>query len=477
MSFHNTKITFLLTCLFAFPFSLRAEIITLNSQKVKEIALVQNLNIQQAILDQKKNTFELERAKSIYDTTLQAHYQYYRDNSDRTISVFGTQTRTTDFGADILQQTPWGMGLTASYKNIKESSNSPFVTLNPLYNSTVSATASQSLLKNSFGYQTRKNITAVKKQVESFDLATQAKIDALLFEVLAHYYNLYWAYKNLAYEKEALDLAKSLYKANINKKELGIIENSDLSGFNANANAREAAYLEAKNIYTAALETLRYDLSLSPNDTLKLADEKNIFALPSQNEALTQAMTHRSDYLALKKELEAHKIILSIKRNALWPQLDVNASLALNGVDSSYSNANNKIDNVNEAWGVGTNFKIPLQNRFSRAEASMAKMDKTKKVFEVKNKEQEIYKNVTESLTRYKNRMARLKAAKAATQNYSATFTGEKEKFEQGRSSSDTLIRTQNDLTNYKKQELNAKMDLMLSQTELLFVQGKLTNY
>lgn len=465
-------------------FSLAKKPLILNANKVKDVALSKNVSIQIASVDQEIGEQDLPAAKSIYDTTLTARASYLNDKNRRVSTVFGTTTTTTVYDVGIFQKTPLGTEVSASFLNQRDSSNSVFSTVNPAYESAVEFTLRQPVAKNFFGFADRNQIQLVKKQIEALDHYTKSKIESAVYQSLVDYWTYYFHYHNVIFERETVLQARELYLSNKMKKDIGLIEESDLYAFAANSNIRENSWLRAQDTLTNAKELLRQDLGIPPSAALRPGKE-NISARKTNltfQDILMTALAHRPDYLALKADLEATHLDVAIKKNSRWPQIDLVASLNLNGIDldpvnPSYGDSIKDIGNGNPAWKVGMEFSFPIQNRYQRSEYKKSAFQKGRKIFEIKDKEQEIVRQAKQTLTKIKTARARLRVTSQAKSNEFQKLKGERVKYEQGRSDSDTLIRFQNDFISAKQLHLQAQYDYQIALIDLAFIQGSILDY
>ena len=464
----------LLVLLF-FPFIATAETIVLTSDAVKNTALEKNLEVQLASLDQEIGEQDLPAVQSIYDMTLSARAVHLQDKLERTTIVFGTETNTTNYDISLSQKTPLGTELGLGFLNQRETTDSAFATVNPSFDSEVAMTLRQPVAKNAFGFVDRKKIQLVKKQLEALDYTVKSRIEAAVYKTLTDYWLFYRAHHlgNLA--NESLAKARKLYDANVRKKEMGLIEPPDLYAFAANHNIQQNNQLITQDLLSSATETIRMDLSFSSGEKPRPGQEnfgkKKDSAL---DEALLQAFETRPDYLALKKEVEALNLKVALNKNSRWPQIDVVSSLTLNGIDNGYGQAVEDIGDGHPAWSVGMEFAFPLQNRASRSDAKKSELERVKKIVELKRKEQEITRQVTEKTAQLKHAEKRLTATRMASDNQYKKMAGEMQKYDRGRSDSDTVIRYQNDYIETKKLALDAEVNYALTALDLEFVTGKL---
>src|SRR5262245_54618637 len=128
-------ITFCAFLLFSVPVC--AETLTLTEEKVIDLFLEKNLEIQLAEADRKISETEIQKAKSAFDTTLNSRIDYLINKKDQAIPLFGTDNRTLNFDVEASKSFPTGTRAEAFWRNHRESTNSSFAVLNPFYEPTL----------------------------------------------------------------------------------------------------------------------------------------------------------------------------------------------------------------------------------------------------------------------------------------------------------------------------------------------------
>lgn len=471
------KIALILFLILNFINPSNAKEIRLSEAKVIEETIKKNLDIKITQTQLEEFKYELPSAKSIYDTNLAFKFSYYEDRSERISAAFGTETNNTQWNLSASQLTPLGTQMTVAFLNDRDRTNSIFANDNLLYNSRFETTLRQPISQNYFGYQNRKGIQSVKEQIKAIEFQSRYQLDTILFRVLTTYWQSYASYFNLQFESEAWNKAKELYTSNQKKEEIGLIEGSDLYAFAANQNIRESLYIEAKNNLLSSTQDLKTELRIAPNDKIRLSNESfKKEPVLSPEAALKKAFENRGDYLSLKRELESLNLQVKIKKNSRWPQVDLVASLTVNGIDPDYENAFDDIGDGNPAWGTGIEFSIPITNRKARSSYQQSKFQKYRKLLELKRKEDEIKTEVIEKIEIYKNSLRKMNITSQARQNQYQKLKGELKKYEQGRSDSDILIRFQNDYIDSKRIALQAQVDYKIALLEMKKSQGVLTS-
>ncbi|EKD41384.1 MAG: Outer membrane protein [uncultured bacterium] len=457
------------------PLSAESKII-LSHAKVKELALAQGLEAELAQNQKQSALYGVMQTRSLYDTLLKAKLHYVQDKLEQSTAVFGTDNKTFIYNTELSQNTALGTNVGVGFLNTKTQTNSLFTTTPSAYDSQIYASIRQPLAKNFMGYLNRKEIEKAIKQAQALEAGAQSRLQGYVFQALGYYWQLYLFEQNLSFEKEAFEMADKLYQANHKKKDLGIIEAADLSAFAANRDTRKSLLLGAQSDLIKARENILNALNLFDQNSIPVTSQETFrnIKLTSLEFMLKQAFDNRPDYQARKRELEMTDISLKMAKNKLWPELDVLASLNLNGVDSKSSSALENIGDGHPKWQVGMEFAFPLQNRSSRSQVKLSEFDKKNKILEFKKTENEIIKQIKTSYQNYKIAFQKIGVLQSAITNQRARYSEEIARFEQGRSDSNAVIKAEEDLIGARQMLLKAKVDFRFALVDLEFAQGKI---
>ena len=213
---------------------------------------------------------------------------------------------------------------------------------------------------------------------------------------------------------------------------------------------------------------LRNDLDLEKET--KIVPKKITFPkikTPDFPQAMTTALDKRADYKASQTLLEYENINVSLKKNSRWPELDLFSTLALNGVDSRYTHSLQEAftgDHPN--WILGLNLSVPLENRLARSEHSQAKLEKVKALLQVKQMENQIRQEIDVSLRGVSLKKKRLSMSHKISSLQEKKWQSELKRYKIGKSSSDLVIRYNNDYLLAEQEYLQALLEAHLARLD-----------
>ncbi len=435
-----------------------AETVSLTERRVIALALEQNLSVLAAGEDREIGRTGIQGAKSVYDTQLSFKADHLIDKRDQAIPLFGTDNRTTNWNLGLARAFPTGTRAGLNWTNQRNSTNSPFATLNPYFEPTVEFALRQPVLKNTFGKQDRGGVALAKKRFEEIDFLSRRRVLEAVYGVLFDYWAWVTNKANAAVTETSVTEARRFEAIAVQKKIFGLYETTDVLAARANRMQMENQLTEAARQRDDALGRLRRGLNFSDAEDVRASD-----AIPvstdarGREDALASAMANRSDYAAARARVEAKKIELALARNRKWPQLDLVSSLRLNGVDASYGGSLGEIGAADHpAYFFGGEFAWPIENRLARSEARRADHEKKKALFDLKDVENRVAQEVEERWREARSTSQQVTNSREIERVQGEKWSLELEKYRVGRSSSDLVVRYQEDYLAARRQTLAA---------------------
>lgn len=451
--------------------------IDLSFQLISELALKNSLDVQIARYDAYVKRTELKKAESIFDTFLDLEANYSHDKKDTLTTLVGTEKKDITYSVGLTKKLPTGTTLSFEADSIKEKTNSQFTTLNPSYESLTKASVKQELGKNFFGLADRADIKVTKLDIENSDFSSLDKIEQFLFAAQEAYLNFLRIDKEFSIRGDMLAKAKQLFQIYENKFSLGIAEKPELLAIKALVKRRiselEVASLErlkAKNNLFFLLNISKINKEIKAVDDLFIQTEK-----VDLYQALREAINYRRDYKQIKNELKKNNIQVAVKRNALWPEIDLEASFARNNIGGSYSDSiNNFADESHNDISVGVTVKIPLENNKAQAELKAVELQGKKDLVLFKKIERLILKDINNKVSDVNSYFSQIKTNQEIVEIQQEKLTLEKKRLKVGLSSADIIIDYHQDLLESRLSLVNSLFKYRVSIIDLELAKNSL---
>jgi len=441
---------FIITLNITIPsFCQQRKTISASIDEISKLALENNFEIQMAKYDAYIKQNDLDADESIFDTVILASATYEKDKLKPASTLAGTENTYYDYNFGLEKKLSTGTTLEAGFLNEKDTTDSPFVSLNPAYETTGKLKLTQEMGKNFFGLIDRGDIKITKLDIENSDYTSLEKIENYLADAQKAYWSLTLTSHSLKIQNEMLDTALNLQKINQKRLKTGLVENPQSFASDANVKKRQEGVLTAINTKFLAMSDLLYRLNLRESVVIEPADELGfeMKEMPDYAETLKSAFGHRRDYSKAKNDLIAKGIKLEMKQNNMWPEVNLELSLIRNGLDDKFSKAFGDVFSENNPeYYVGIDFKLPLENRLAKSALSTAELEKAKAILEVKRVERRLLADINNALNTLNTANNKQKLAAEIVGLQKKKLSAEQERYSAGRSDSDTIIRYQDDL-------------------------------
>ena len=418
-----------------------------------------------------------------------------------------TPSSTVFNGADILQADSGDLGLTLSQKimiggsvnitldNSRNSSNSRFSSINPRYNSQLTFSLSQPLLKGFGTTATKWNIyIAHNSQKKSLFALKQQVIDQI-YSAEQAYWNLVYSHQNLAVMEKSLQLAKDLLKQNEIQVRVGVSAPMDILTAQAEVAARESDVLQASSQIQTYEENLRLILNLSqmpeaivPGDKPQFSPVKADF-----NDFLQTALEKRPDIEQVRLDLASKNIEVRYYRNQMLPDLQLTATYYTTGLSGTPQNVTNiltggstsssvvgnlsdslrdALKNLYKNYSIGLQLNVPIINTSAKADLTQARLGLAQSLLTLKKTESTIYSEVKQIIMDLETTAKIVEANRISRELADQKLAAEQKKLSVGLSTNYLVLQYQRDFANAQIAELKSLIDYSLALSRVNKVLG-----
>jgi len=377
-----------------------ARTVEFSLEEITQAALQSNFDIQLTKYDAWIARTDKNVARSIYDTIFEAEVEYRDNQRKQTSTISGSKTVDNDYNIGFSKKLPSGTTVSVDLDNNRHFTNSTFTTSPLTHDSTLGVTVDQDLGKNLFGIQDRGDVKITLIDIENSEYTSLEKIEESVAEVQKAYWDLVLQVENVKINEAMVAEAKKLYDLHQEQLQTGLVEIAEAIASEANYKTRKNALLlaqnrvKAKNNILKLLLNIEDDIAIDPTEDFELpvAEEQLLFSLK-------QAFENRQDYKKAHNEIRSRDITLSMKKNNLWPEINLTATFEKNGLGDHFKHAVTEItefDNPNLFAGLTVTF--PLENREARGQLKAAELEKAKTLLELKLLERQIATEVMDQV-------------------------------------------------------------------------------
>ena len=274
-------------------------------QRLEQVAF----DYQLAVLEAKILETQGDGLLGVYDPTINAQLGYRLDASDPVNAVFGTRNDTLSYTTNIQKNFKYGTALEFGFLGSSQSSNSPFVALDPAIDNQWYLKLRQSLWKDGLGKNIVREIKALESRAQGSKILSQRRKEVLLGSVLLNLIQLQYSNQEQLILTKAYQRALDLYDNTKNRRRLGVANKSDVMASSANVLAREQNVQQSKNQYKNAcrevLYLLAYDL-----DQYNCEKSDQRYLIIWQVLEQTNQKQHYREVEKLKKDMIAQQLII-----------------------------------------------------------------------------------------------------------------------------------------------------------------------
>ena len=221
---------------------------------------------------------------------------------------------------------------------------------------------------------------------------------------------------------------------------------------------------QAENDVKTATQDLLQIIGLDPDMVLAVPSDVNLdkISAPSIDAAITQALNHNAQYIALKMAIRAdERSYLLAKNQQLW-QLDMSASIqagAATGVDSqSVAGLRGLYNGNNISQSAGITLTIPLRDISRRSQLIAAKIHLEKDRINLIAAKRALITMIKNTINTIQSQAKRYALAKRQVELATQSYELEKRKQQAGIASGLDVNNTQNQLIQAQIGLINAKI-------------------
>ncbi len=182
---------------------------------------------------------------------------------------------------------------------------------------------------------------------------------ALINKVKAAFYENVMRQRNVKFNQEILGISQRILNLITSRYEIGLSAEIDVMTARIEMNRGRQDVLSS----IKALEGVRKELKdlLGMVDQVSVTDQLEAERIPIEvEEAVSLALRHNRQLLALKNEIEKQELAVKVASNHLLPQVDLFTSLKQTGWGSSFDDAR---DLQSKEYQVGLILSYPLYNK------------------------------------------------------------------------------------------------------------------
>ena len=334
----------------------------------------------------------------------------------------------------------------------------------PEYTTVLGFTVTQPLLRN-FGPAANLaelRIARLQKKIGWYEW--QQQIITSLAQSLSLYFDLIYAAENLRVRQSAVHTARMLERQNIRRVEAGKMRPSDVWEAQTSVANNADLALRAMNAFIETQNQLKAKILSSetiaagPTGRLEPTDDLEIPPVQlDRDRFIREAFNKRPEYLRVQSVVEQEGIKVRYARNQVYPQVDLQASYGLTGLEGSFGNSfNDTFTTGGPALTVGVVVSIPLGSVKERAGLQAAKYRQEQSSLSLHKVSSDMVLDIETALSIFRTTKEQVSAAAETTRTARLTAEAQEKLLEEGRATTFDVVRLQNDFADARTRELAA---------------------
>src|SRR5205085_1195369 len=336
------------------------------------LALANNKDINIARIDVEMAGFVVRAAQGAYDPRLQTEVDYQRSTVPTASLIGGANGTTTSSGITgdvrVTGNSPLlGGSYALDFNAARSTTNNQFVSLNPQYPTTLTATYTQPLLRGLRIDENRRQIEVARRNVTLSDTQFRQRVIDIITRVQQSYWDLVFALRNLQVQIDAVKQARLQLESNRRQVEQGTLAPIDVvaaqtqvATFEQNVYSAQEAVTRAEN----ALKSLILPDRRAPLWSQAILPTSPVTLEPPRiplDQAVTTALANRPEVEQVATNAEINRINTRFFRDQTKPQLDLVASYSAAGL------AGTQLQRGDNPFTAGNTLIIERLNQLSTA--------------------------------------------------------------------------------------------------------------
>jgi HAE1 family hydrophobic/amphiphilic exporter-1 len=411
----------------------------------------------------------------------------------------------------------WGGTYKLDFSSARQTSDSTFLTINPVFPTSLSLNLTQPLWRGLMFDDNRHRIEVAKKNIALSDAQLRQRVIEIVSQAIQYYDELDYAYRNLAVQIEAVRLAEQQDASNRRQVDQGLLAPVDvvqtqtqIATFQQNVFLAQNALTSAENALKAIMLVDRNDLmwgmALIPDQAAEPRPE-----LPALDAAVKEALAARPEIQEASISVDVNQIDARLTKEQAKPQIDAYATLGVAGLaghvippsasnpfSAAFAPLVNQINTLSTQAGiaplgpisfgsaavppvlvggygqsigaigsgefttaiVGVNISLPVRNRTALAAEAVSVAEGKRLAMQKRQVELAVEQDVRNALQAMSSAEARLDAAATAQRYAEEQYRSEQRQFQAGTSTVFLVLQRQTDLIAARTREVRAEADM-----------------
>lgn len=446
-------------------------------------ALENNLDLKAKLIDPVIAAEGVSQEQAKFEAVFSGSINYSKTISPvaLTLDVTGNiyERLYTDLGVNIPLRS--GGEIKIDLIDTQSETNSFYSTFNPSYDSDLSASISQPLLKNAGKRVNEHGIRIAEYNAQITDAQTKLKAIYLIADVDRYYWKLYAARKLLDVRRQQYELAKALYDETEVLVRVGTSAEIDMIRTRAEVAGKLEAIINAENSVRNIERYLKKMLNRpgleaeTVTELIPVTEPDPVHYEFNRQDMTAKAIENRMDLLALELQLAQSSDNISYYKNQTLPSLSLQYKYNMSGLGAARGDSYDMLkDNDFHDHSVTMGISIPIGNKAAKSRLRGARYERVQRLASRDAKKEEIKSDVLNQIDTLEANWQRILACRQTTILRDEQYKAEKRQYELGLQTSYYVLDAQTNLANAQQNEISALTDYQIVLVDLAYATGTL---
>ncbi len=446
------------------------------------------------------------RAKGAYDPLLQLDGGWSKTTEPVNSSFLGgtapnqigPEQKSAEGGAAIQQLLPTGGSLSISGRGARETTEDPTALLSPAYTTRVGAELRQPLLRNRGTDAARLSVRVANADREGATASLRRAVSETVASVERAYWTLVAARLQVDVREESVRLAQEQLDETQARVDTGAAPRTEIAQPRAELERRRGELFASHEALSRAENALKLLILDGTGDALwtqriSPVEDASVEVIPVDVAAsLGRALAGRPELRIADAAVSRRHAETAFARDGVWPSLDAVVSYDRFGLAGS-SNPGGSVGTLpsdldgtlGKSWEslgrgdfdaarVALVLGLPIGNRAARGNAAVARHVEKQAQADLVRIRKTIQAEVLDAAAAVETAGQRIEAAKAGREAAEVQLSAERDRYDTGLSTNFLVLTRQNDLSQAKLDEISARTDYRMAQTEMERATGSL---
>ncbi len=455
--------------------------IPLKLEDARAAVLENNLDLRIAIVDPLISSESLRAEEAKFELVFRPNIGVRDVNQPTLDTTSANQQKTVNFGAGVDVPLRTGGRASVDFTQGRSQTNNPFFALNTSYDSAVTFSLSQPLLRNA---GRRANTYSIRVAALNLDI-TQSRTKLEIIRQIAaadrSYWRTYAAARALEVRQKQYEVGLALMDRAKRRVSAGDAAQLEVTRAESGAASQLEQIIQAeKTLRDQQREIKRLlnikGLEMETRSVITIATDPDPVHFQFDGSALADlGVTNRMEMLELELQLAQDYSAIEFSKNQALPLFTLDFSYSIPGLGANYGDS---IDQITETrfrtWQASIRGQIPIGNEAAKAGIQKAILTRLQRLSTKESRALAIRQEVLGAVDAIDAAWQRILAARQSVILAARTLEGEQRQFDAGARTSTDVLDAAARLADEQTSEIRALSDYQIAQVDLAFATGTL---